>query len=203
MSFSFKTTTKIGTKIKCPFPFWHKLKYIAVYFLFLFAFKHCVHHFSHTLFYYFCIREWLLVPTQNPHYSKWALCCFLLLCYRCDKNPACSLIGRFQCLYLCCSYLWILRKCRFKIPMLRLIMLFQIGNLHHSYSLLAYKAHGSCAGWRQNECKFFSPFLLNCQFSLSTFLLVVKLEHAIFMQSWPLKQAKCHYANCSKDNSES
>ena len=81
------------------FPFWHKLKYIVEYFLFLFAFKHCVHHFSHALFYYFCIWEWFLVLTQNPHHSKWALCCFLLLCHRCDKNPACSLIWRFYSIY--------------------------------------------------------------------------------------------------------
>ena len=91
--------------------------------------KHCVHQFSHALFYHFCIWEWLLVLTQNPHHSKWALCCFLLLCHRCDKNPACSLIWWFQRIY---SYLWILRN------VLCLIMLFQIGNLHHSYSLLAY-----------------------------------------------------------------
>ena len=32
------------------FPFWHKLKYIVEYFLFLFAFKHCVNHFRHVYF---------------------------------------------------------------------------------------------------------------------------------------------------------
>ena len=40
----------------------------------------------------------------------------------------------FLCIYLCCSYLWILGKCLIKIPMLHLIMPFQIGNLHHSFS---------------------------------------------------------------------
>ena len=40
---------------------------------------------------------------------------------------------------------------------------------------------------------------LNCQFSLSTFLLAVNLEHAIFVQSRLLQPAKCQYANCSKN----
>lgn len=83
------------------------------HFLF-FAFKHGVHHFSHTLFYYFCIREWLLV---HPCYSEWALSCFLLMFHRCNQNPACSLIWWFQFIDFCCSYLWILRKGLFKIPM--------------------------------------------------------------------------------------
>ena len=48
------------------FPFWPKFKYIVEYFLSLSAFKHCVDHFSHALFYFFCIWEWLLVLTQNP-----------------------------------------------------------------------------------------------------------------------------------------
>ena len=98
--------------------------------------------------------------------------CCLLLGHRCDRNHTCNFIWPIQCIYFCCSYR-ILRKCLFKIPMLHLIMLFQIRNLHHSYSLLAYSAHGSCAGWRENECKFFSPFffkllLFTVCFSLSS-----------------------------------
>ena len=108
--------------------------------------------------------------------------------HRCDKNPACSLIWWFQCIHFCCSYLWILRKCLFKIPMLCLIMPFQIGNLHHSYSLLSYWGHGSCVGWREIECKCFSPFFF--EFSLSTFLLAVNLKHAIFVKSRLLQPTK-------------
>ena len=95
--------------------------------------KHCVHQFSHALFYYYCIWEWLLVLTQNP---QWALCCSLL-CHKCDKNPACRLIWWFQCINLCCSYLWIFRKCLFKIPMLPLMMPFQNWK-SSSQLLLAY-----------------------------------------------------------------
>lgn len=35
------------------------------HFVFLLAFKHGFFHVSHTLFYYFCIRERLLVFTQH------------------------------------------------------------------------------------------------------------------------------------------
>ena len=91
---------------------------------------------------------WLLIPFFR------AICS----CKIKQGCRACSLIWWFQCIYFCCSYLWILRKCLFKIPMLHLIMLLQIGNLHHRYSLLVYQAHGSCVGWRENECTFFSPF---------------------------------------------
>ena len=59
---------------------------------------------------------------------------FISLCHRCDKSRACSLMWRFQCIYLCCAYLWILRKCLFKTLVLHLIMPFKIGNLHHSFS---------------------------------------------------------------------
>ena len=75
----------------------------------------------------FCLPSNIVSITSVMHY-------FISLCHRCDKNPACSLIWWFQCIYLCCSYLWILRKCLFKIPMLHLIMPFQTGNLHHSFS---------------------------------------------------------------------
>ena len=44
---------------------------------------------------------------------------------------------------------------------------------------------------------------LNCRFSLSAFLLAVNLEHAIFVQSRLLQPAKCQYATCSKNKSES
>ena len=57
-------------------------------------------------------------------------------------------------------------------------------------------------GGRMNAI-FSVHFCLNCRFSLSTFLLAVNLEHAIFVQSRLLQLAKCQYANCSKNESES
>ena len=111
---------------------------------------------------------------QQEKYNLWTLCCFLLLCHRCDKNPACSLIWRFQCIYFCCSYPWILRKWLYKIPMLRLIMLFQMGNLHHSYSL-----PGILSTWV--FCWLKGEWMQICQ---SILLQIVDFHCPLFFEQW-------------------
>lgn len=61
------------------------------------------------------IHFWIISASKNVslcsaqiHTTKWAFCCYLLLCHICDKNLACRLIWWFVCINF--SYYWILRK---------------------------------------------------------------------------------------------
>ena len=70
MSFSFKTTRKIWTKII-------RLKYIVECFPFLFDIKHCVRHFSHALFYAIVSQMWQEYSLQR---DKTISVYFFVLC---------------------------------------------------------------------------------------------------------------------------
>lgn len=59
-----------------------------------------------SVIYSFLFLHLRMASCALPKFSSVAFSC----CHECKKNPACSLMWQFQCIYFC-SYLWILTKC--------------------------------------------------------------------------------------------
>ena len=162
------------------FPFWHKLKYIVEYFLLLFAYKHCVHHFM--LHFIISASENGLLCLNNIHTTlsehSVAFCCcvidvtrFLLAAWYDDFTAFIFVVHTTEFWRnLFSEFLGFVLWCCFKLE----IFITAIVSRHIKHmSLVLVGVH------------FSVHFSLNCWFSLSIFLVAVNLEHAI------LQSAKC------------